>query len=339
MAYCSKCGAPLLEGSNFCTACGAGNMVKTVAETNTNVTPGITNATEKVPAVPAASVAPVVSEAPVIETTPAVPVPEVATMTSTADSGERVQEFAGKITKCPSCGEVLKALAVKCQACGFELREINNASSVTEFTDKLAKTISIKQKIELIRDFPIPNAKEDIFEFLVLATTNFETKKHVSAIGAERQISEAWLSKIEQAYVKAETLFKNDKDFGKFQEIYDTDIKELKEYEESLRGRKHYIYGTVLMLLTAIVAIVVMFIGSGPAANPRLDATIAVGFINGIMSYLYARRKNLKIPTLIVYVANAVMNIVFCFTASGHLINLLAIVACALGAFIEKNKN
>lgn len=253
--------------------------------------------------------------------------------------GERVQEFSGKILKCPNCGEVLKALAVKCPACGFELREVGNASSVKEFTEKLAKAISSKQKIELIRNFPIPNAKADIFEFLVLATSNFETKKYLKATGTERAISEAWLSKIEQCYRKAEALFQNDRDFAEFQKLYDSDIQELLAAENSKANGKHYFFGTVMMLAAALVFCVIMLTGSGILANPRLDLTIVGFFVNGMVSYLYAKRKNWKLATLAVYCGNTALNLGFCLVAPGHLFHVLVIVACGLGAFIEKKNS
>lgn len=255
-------------------------------------------------------------------------------------NGERIQQFSGIISKCPSCGQVLKALDAKCPACGLELREVESASSVTKFSEELAKTISVRQKIDLIRNYPIPNAKADIFEFLLLATSNFDTKKHMNATGSERMISEAWLSKIEQSYVKAEALFKGDSDFSKFQDIYNSDIKELnavlKANEEKKAGRKHYFFGVVMMLLAALVFIIIMLKGSGIPANPRLSFTVLAFFANGLMSFIYARHRHLKLVLLIAYCVNAILNIAFCFVAPGHLFHVLIIVACGLGALLEK---
>lgn len=330
MAYCSNCGSPIDPNIKFCTSCGAAN---TAAST---------------PPVPAAApVAPPPVPTSSATTPPPAPVPAPATPAPAAPSqeavaapvnGERVQEFSGKIHKCPNCGEVLKALAAKCPACGFELSEVSNTSSVKEFSDKLAKTISTNQKIELIRNFPIPNAKADIFEFLVLATSNFDTKKHMNATGSQRQISEAWLSKIEQAYVKAQTLFKDDKDFAKFQELYDSDAKELKAAETSKANRKHYFYGTVMFLMAAVVFAILMLKGSGIVANPRLSVTALAFFANGFMSYMYARKPESKTIALVTYCANAVLNIAFCFVAPGHLFHVIIIAACGLGSFIDKKK-
>lgn len=305
MAYCYNCGSPLKPESKFCQECGTANaLVPPVPQVNTEATP------------------------------PAVP--QTTTEVETPIKEGRIQEFSGKITKCPNCGEVLKALASKCTSCGFELREIKSASSVKEFSDKLAQLVSTKQKIDHIRNFPIPNAKADIFEFLVLATSNFDTKKYTNAIGAEREMQEAWLSKIEQCYVKAEALFQSDSDFHKFQELYDSDVKTLKAVEKNKANRKHYFFGTVLMLMAALVFMILMLKGSGIIANPRLSVTALAFFGNGLLSYIFARKTSLKLATFITYCANAVLNIAFCFVAPGHLFHVLIIIACGLGAFIDK---
>lgn len=320
MAFCSNCGAPINPDSKFCTACGAANVV---ASAGTFIPPIPTTAAPAVPEVPAA---PEVTAIPEVPATPAEPEAE----------SKRVQEFSGKILKCPNCGEVLKALAAKCPACGFELREVSNASSVKEFTDKLTGAKTLKQKVELIKNYPIPNAKADIYEFLVLATSNFDTEKHMKATGIDREISEAWLSKIEQSYVKAETLFKNDSDFEKFKEIYNSDMGELDSAKASKANAKHYVFGTIMVLMAALLLIIIMLKGSGIPANPRLDFTVLGFFANGVFSYIYARKKELKMVALVLYCVNAVMNLAFCFVAPGHLFHVLIIVACGLGAFIEK---
>lgn len=257
-----------------------------------------------------------------------------------AETGARVQEFAGKILKCPNCGEVLRALSAKCPACGFELREVGNSSSVKEFSEKLNNTISVRQKISLITNYPIPNAKADIFEFLILATSNFETAKYMKATGSQKDLDEAWLGKIEQCYSKAEALFRDDKDFDKLKAIYDSDIKELKKAKEAKEqakaGVRHYANGTIMMLLAAVLFLIIMLKGSGILANPRLDITILGFFANGIVSYLYAGRRDWKLIAMLAYGINGLLNVIFCFVAPGHVFHVLIIVACALNAFVNK---
>lgn len=69
------------------------------------------------------------------------------------------------------------------------------------------------QQIKLIRSFPIPNTKEDIFEFMILASTNVDH-------GLGKELSSAWRAKIEQAYQKAQLILEDDKDLSQFQHMY-----------------------------------------------------------------------------------------------------------------------
>lgn len=302
MKTCSKCGARVKDNVKYCTECGS--------EFKTAFAKG------SMPAIPSGS--------------------SQFTEPEAANDGKRRQEFSGKVMKCPNCGEVLKALAAKCPACGFELREVGNASSVKEFSERLNSAPYARQKVSLIRNFPIPNAKADIFEFLILATSNFETQRYMNSSGIEREMADAWLGKIEQSYQKAEALFKDDRDFEKFKAIYESDIKELAAAKAAGKNRKHYFFGTIMMLMAAMIFLILMLRGSGIVANPRLDFTVLGFFANGIISYLYAGKKGLKLIALITYSANAILNVVFCFFAPGHIFHVLIIVACALGAFIDK---
>lgn len=52
-------------------------------------------------------------------------------------SSKRVQEYAGKIIKCPSCGEELSSFTAICPACGHEINSAEVPSAIKEFTDKI----------------------------------------------------------------------------------------------------------------------------------------------------------------------------------------------------------
>lgn len=251
----------------------------------------------------------------------------------------RTQEYAGKIYKCPNCGEELKALDIKCPACGHELQDRAPVASLAEFNKKLQEPISQSHRIELIRNYPIPNAKGDLFEFLLLASSNYDTKKYMESTGHIKATQEAWLAKMEQAYVKAETLFGNDKDFDKFKEIYKSDADELEEVKTKAKNKRYYIHGVLLIIMAIITFLLVMLRGSGLVNNIRLDVTAVVFLINGIMSFAYARNNSLRKPLLICYIADAILNIGFCLMAPGHAVNTVIILLCGLSAFLKKNND
>ena len=131
-----------------------------------------------------------------------------------AETNERKTFFDGEIHKCPSCGEVLPSFVGNCPSCGYELRGTSATNSVKELYGELNRTTAEVQKDNLIRNFPIPNSKEDIIEFMILASSNI--------LGEDNQdIYEAWLAKFEQAYQKAILLFSSESDFTKIQRIYE----------------------------------------------------------------------------------------------------------------------
>jgi len=167
---------------------------------------------------------------------------------SNNDSATRKQEFAGKLYKCPNCGEVLKSFEINCPACGYELRGTKASSAVKEFALKLEAiearreyekprgifsaleaqqriSKTDEQKISLIKSFSVPNSKEDMLEFMILATSNLNTNTYDSAntaiTKAEKEISAAWLSKVNQVFEKAKRSYSTDAVFAEIKELYD----------------------------------------------------------------------------------------------------------------------
>lgn len=94
----------------------------------------------------------------------------------------RIQQESAvkKVKKCPSCGEIIPAMSIKCPTCGYELRNMDANESVEKLfsmvNDIYSLPTSEREKDEkakiLINNFPIPTTKDDILEFLFLAIPN-----------------------------------------------------------------------------------------------------------------------------------------------------------------------
>lgn len=154
-----------------------------------------------------------------------------APVTTTVNSEQkRTTIFEGNIHKCPHCGETLKAFESVCPTCGTELRGTKSSIAIISLSEKLEQADSDKQRIVIIKNFPIPNTKEDIFEFMVLASTNFNSSYYVAHLH-EDDISDAWLIKIEQCYTKAKLAFGGDSDFRRIESIYQKIKTECEEQE------------------------------------------------------------------------------------------------------------
>ena len=178
--------------------------------------------------------------------------------------------------KCPNCGNPLNGMTAVCPLCGYELRSVGSSGSVADFAkqltkieqgrntviDSLSKAVSGRvanptdEKIAgLIRNYVIPNTKEDIFEFMLLASANLNTEAIVALdrrknsfsgqkiahrqeqSGISEIVLNAWLDKFEQAYQKAWIAFGNDPDFARIYNLYDSKMSEIAYARQGLFRR------------------------------------------------------------------------------------------------------
>lgn len=242
--YCRNCGEKLMPNSKFCNYCG----------TPTEDTIDKKNVVE-----------------------------EKKNETSREELTERKMVYDGKIHKCPNCGEVLNSFVTNCPACGYELRDSKNSSAVEELSRKLEEieqnrdrtkvstkilgafnlsdglTKTDEQKISLIRNFPIPNTKEDLYEFLILSKSNIEIDlyENTQIKSARLAISDAWKAKFEQAYQKAKLLLKNDDRMAEIDLMY----KEINKSISKAKRKTWVIIGVSFGVLVVIYALIFGIIG------------------------------------------------------------------------------
>lgn len=189
---------------------------------------------------------------------------------------QRKTVYDGELHKCPNCGEQLGSFVTSCPACGYELRGTKVTSVVNELAQKLERTESVEQKIDLIRNFYIPNTKEDICEFFILATSNMNTGGYDV---------EAWYTKLEQAYQKARLLFGTNLDFSYFQELYDKASKQKKKLKIGLFISKWWMcfLGSIVTIIGLYLEIMGGFRGaeSGDPDSPYYMLSFFALFIIG----------------------------------------------------------
>ena len=127
--------------------------------------------------------------------------------------GTAVNTNADRVQKtCTNCGEVLKPDATICPVCNHEVSIRHGESKVHELSLKLEQTSDPEQRMNLIKDFYIPNTKDDICDFFILAKSNM-------IVGDYDE--DAWRAKLEQAYFKAKLTLGNSKEYRFIQELYD----------------------------------------------------------------------------------------------------------------------
>lgn len=189
---------------------------------------------------------------------------ECGTPVGKADETVRRTVFSGEIHKCPACGEVLESFVVVCPTCGYELRGASTSNSVREFAIKIDNAQTDMQRVNIIRNYPIPNTKEDIFEFMILASTNINGEQ-------QKKVFDAWLVKFEQSYQKAQLVIKDSSDMARIKAIYDKTHKQINK-EKLFRNAKAAgdtisksgnLLGKIFLLIgksAAVIAGIVLFI-------------------------------------------------------------------------------
>ena len=191
--------------------------------------------------------------------------------------------FSGEVHKCPQCGEVLNAYEVCCGTCGYELRGSRVSASVQKFSEQLKNAITEYQKASIIQSFPIPNNKEDIFEFLILATSSIDRNLNKAVLNA-------WISKIEQSYRKAQLVLREEEDLDQAEDIYAEAQEKIQDLtheriqqkkmpslpQEPKKNKKRSVRWTPMttigMALGFVMIIVAVLIGSqGAPTRPHAD--------------------------------------------------------------------
>ena len=194
---------------------------------------------------------------------------------------DRKIEYEGEIHKCPNCGDIIDAYEAVCEACGYEIRGRKASNSIRELADKIQEiektrtktrhnplktlyfgqstTDTDKKIISLISSFPIPNSKEDLYEFIVLSHSNINVDVYDTGGNqfkendARLAISNAWKAKLEQAYQKAKLVFAGDSRMNDIQIMYDEVHKSIKK----ARWRTWKILGISFAVVIGIEAIMI----------------------------------------------------------------------------------
>lgn len=201
------------------------------------------------------------------------------TKSSRTSGAEKKKE--GVIHTCPSCGGEIGSFSAKCPHCGLELRDVRSSDSISELFAKLEDARSDNEKIHLIRTFPIPNSKEDIYEFMFMAVSNYNEHNYVSD---ENGIDAAWYAKIEQCYQKASVTFGGSGEFEKIEELYQS-VKQKTSQATSVQALV-----TALPLLLIVVGTVI-FMTKIKALQTVGSLILTAGIIIAYVRYSHNREQ------------------------------------------------
>lgn len=203
MSFCGKCGFKLDDGYAFCPKCGASSEVPGKATSRKGQPSGSQSFKAE-------------RENP----------PESR---DSVESGSEARER--EVKRCPACGEIVGEHDYLCAACGYELQcasegsikdlykrleAIESTRPKNGLMDQDGYTATDKKLASAIRNFPIPNTKEDLIEFLVMANSN-SNWDDVNA--KSRPVPSAWRSKFDQAFSKFEISYRDSSEFQRFKDM------------------------------------------------------------------------------------------------------------------------
>lgn len=246
--FCQHCGTKLDLGARFCKSCG-----KPIDQSGG-------------------------------ATTGCVP-PQTEETFSHKQHTERKTVYEGQLHKCPNCGELLDSFRSHCPSCGYEIRDARSSNSIRELAQKLERIESERmapieekkslmkmvfgkdfkdedeikeaqnrfdehkkqQKANLIINFSVPNTREDILEFMILASSNIDVKK-----GIDDEVSKAWLSKLDQVYEKAKLLMGSESSFTQIKYIYERKKAQIKNRKFKGLAIACFIVGGYMILFSLL---------------------------------------------------------------------------------------
>ena len=234
MAFCSECGSELELNAKFCKVCG-----KKVGES------------------------------------------------APSDNANNVSSGNVKMVNCPRCGHPVDSFVSVCSYCGCEIRNATANSAVKEFEEELAKIEADRkqssiigdaaslvlgaygrindtdQKIaNLIANYPVPNNKEDVMEFLIMAVSNIDEEAYDKSFNGyginssgKQAITAAWNSKYNQMYQKARLLFPEEKQLDEINKMYEAKQKKISKVRSMPFMMMGILMGSLLVITMIMFAL------------------------------------------------------------------------------------
>ncbi len=181
------------------------------------------------------------------------------------ESEKSISQKQGVINKCPSCGGALKAFSSKCDACGHELAGVGANRTISELVakfDEIEAEITragltgsnrerelVTRKATVIRDFPIPNSREDLQSLIY-----FIQPKIQDNIKPDPN-AEDWRVKFREVLNLAKNAYKGDaKTRGEFEEI-ERSLSTTISGSLQIRAKRYPILATGVAIVAILAAV------------------------------------------------------------------------------------
>lgn len=170
----------------------------------------------------------------------------------------------GDVKKCPACGAMVQSYQGICPECGYYFENVSTNSTVQKLSEELEKKGMFKtysddsddleeedfdKMASIIKRFPIPNAKADIIELIMLIQTQLTALKDQEYASSFRN---ACLAKLQECSLKAKHIFPNDKQILNLLEETKSINNQLKKDRKKAYA-KRAIIGAILIVMSLLV--------------------------------------------------------------------------------------
>lgn len=179
----------------------------------------------------------------------------------------------GSIHKCPSCGSQLGAFVSSCIACGHEFTDVDANRSITALVlrfEEIEREVDnkgikgknrlaaiLEKKARVIRDFPVPNSREDLQQLMF-----FIQPKIVNSVQPDPNI-EDWRVKFIEVLNRAKNAYRDDA-------VALSEFERIERSIESSVGQDLRIKAKRNPLFVALL-VAILVIGGALAINAQLD--------------------------------------------------------------------
>ena len=171
---------------------------------------------------------------------------------------------------CPQCGASVQSMQLTCPECGFEFNNKEANASARELMKLLNSAKDNEKKIEIISNYPIPNTRENLAEFVALCIGNCQisfTDLFGEFLGVDKaDICIAWRKLSQQVVTKANLMLKDD-----------PSIMEQVKKLEKISSKKIPLHGTLLWIVCILLFVGITSIGStlsGDSKENESDTTV-----------------------------------------------------------------
>lgn len=210
------------------------------------------------------------------------PTPSQATSPTPQKSGTQ----KASVRKCPECGAVLGTFTNKCPECGATFTGTGEAkgTGIEKFADMLSGSVSLEERLNVIKYSVIPTEKVELINYLTFCYTQITETFQGTFQDLENRLKvrKAWKQKLDEAFLKGDLLFKDDREA---QNVVENIRRPFNEKIAELESNRKLF----LTLRYGLLALALLFFIIGGAIN--VEAVSMIGFVAIVAFFIISKKR------------------------------------------------